>query len=81
MAKLYSSAHIVKILQQYGFFYVSQRGSHAKFQKKKPRKTQTVIVPANRKEIPVGTFNSILKQSGLEESDFAKNSKRKENPK
>lgn len=32
--------------------------------------TLTVIVPANRKEIPTGTFRSILRQSSLTEADF-----------
>ena len=69
MPKLYSSAHIIKILQNKGFVYISQRGSHAKFRKiGKP--TLTVIIPANRKEIPFGTFRSILRQSGLTEKDF-----------
>jgi len=30
----------------------------------------TVIVPANRKEIPIGTFRSILRQSKLKDEDF-----------
>ncbi len=69
MPKLYSSSHIIKIIQNKGFVYISQRGSHAKFRKiGKP--TLTVIVPANRKEIPFGTFRSILRQSGLVEKDF-----------
>ena len=69
MPKLYSSSHIVKVLQQKGFIYVSQKGSHVKF-RKIGRKTLTVIVPANRKEIPLGTFRSILRQSELKEEDF-----------
>jgi predicted RNA binding protein YcfA (HicA-like mRNA interferase family) len=70
MPKLYSSAHIIKTLQGKGFVYISQKGSHAKFRKiGKP--TLTVIVPTNRKEIPFGTFRSILRQSGLSEKDFS----------
>lgn len=72
MAKLYSSALIVKVLQEHGFLYVSQRGSHVKFRKVSTDQTYTVIVPANRKEIPIGTFRSVLRQSGLNESDFKK---------
>ncbi len=69
MPKLYSSAHIIKVLQSKGFVYISQRGSHVKFRKfDKP--SRTVIVPANRKEIPIGTFRSILRQSNLTEKDF-----------
>jgi predicted RNA binding protein YcfA (HicA-like mRNA interferase family) len=70
MPKLYSSAHIVKVLQKKGFFYVSQKGSHVKFRKRAGTKTYTVIVPAGRREIPRGTFNSILRQSGLRKEDF-----------
>lgn len=69
MPRLYSSSHIIKVIQNKGFVYISQKGSHAKFRKiGKP--TLTVIVPANRKEIPFGTFRSILRQSGLAEKDF-----------
>ena len=32
----------------------------------------TVIVPANRKEIPFGTFRSVLRQANLSEEDFKK---------
>jgi len=59
----------VKALESKGFEFVSQRGSHAKYRKQGPPKL-TVIVPAARKEIPRGTFRSILRQSGLEESAF-----------
>ena len=69
MPKLYASAYIIKVLQKKGFVYVSQRGSHVKFRKKSAT-VLTVIVPANKKEIPYGTFKSILRQSKLSEEDF-----------
>ncbi len=69
MSKLHSSDHINKVLVRKGFVFISQRGSHMKFQKI-ANKRLTVIVPANRKEIPWGTFRSILRQSKLDESDF-----------
>lgn len=69
MPKLYSSAHIVSILLQHGFVFVSQRGSHAKY-RKEGEPTLTAIVPAGRKEIPFGTFRSIVRQSGLTDADF-----------
>lgn len=71
MPKLFSSRHIIKILQKNGFLYVSQKGSHAKF-RKTGKPTLTMIVPAGKKEIPHGTFRSILRQSKLEEDDFKK---------
>ncbi|MCX6810227.1 MAG: type II toxin-antitoxin system HicA family toxin [Candidatus Berkelbacteria bacterium] len=72
MPKLYSSKQIVKILLERGFLFISQRGSHQKY-RKIGNPTLTVIIPADRKEIPFGTFRSILRQSGLTEEDFKKN--------
>jgi predicted RNA binding protein YcfA (HicA-like mRNA interferase family) len=71
MPKLYSSDHIIKILLQRGFIFISQKGSHKKY-RKTGTPTLTVIVPADRKEIPLGTFKSILKQSGLQAEEFNK---------
>lgn len=69
MPKLFSSSQIIKTLQNKGFIYISQKGSHVKF-RKTGRPVLNVIVPANRKEIPNGTFKSILRQSQLSEKDF-----------
>ncbi|MFA5053812.1 MAG: type II toxin-antitoxin system HicA family toxin [Parcubacteria group bacterium] len=69
MSKLFSSQEIIRTLKKKGFYFVSQRGSHAKF-KKKNGKSLIVIVPMDRKEIPEGTFHSILKQANLEKDDF-----------
>lgn len=69
MPKLYSSNHIIKILNQKGFVFISQKGSHRKY-RKTGMPTLTVIVPADKKEIPFGTFKSILKQSGLQAQEF-----------
>ncbi len=69
MPKLFSSADIVKVLQKQGFMYIAQKGSHVKF-RKTGRPTLTVIIPAGRKEIPFGTFTSILRQSKLTQEDF-----------
>ena len=71
MPKLYSSKYIVKVLEKKGFFYVAQKGSHAKY-RKNSKPILTVIVPADRKEIPYGTFHSILRQANLTENDFKK---------
>ena len=71
MSKLLSSAAIIRVLQKKGFLYVSQKGSHVKF-RKIGNPTLTVIVPAGRKEIPYGTFRSIVRQAALSESDFTK---------
>lgn len=69
MSKLHSSQHIQKVLEANGFLAVSQKGSHLKL-RKSGKEALTVILPANRKEIPYGTFRSILRQSKLMEEDF-----------
>ena len=69
MPKLYSSSHIVRVLEKNGFVRVSQRGIHVKY-RKHDSVVLTVIIPANKKEIPIGTFKSILRQAGLEEKNF-----------
>ena len=66
MPKLYASKHIVRVLELHGFSFVSQKGSHMKYCKMEKGITTVVIVPANRKEIPFGTFHSIVRQSKLD---------------
>lgn len=66
MPELYSSRHIISVLKSHGFVLVSQKGSHKKFRKG----SMVVIVPDPKKEIPVGTFSSILKQANLKKGDF-----------
>jgi predicted RNA binding protein YcfA (HicA-like mRNA interferase family) len=71
--KLYSSQQIVKAVEREGFEFVSQRGSHVKYRKTDAGAIFTVIIPAGRKQVPRGTFRSILRQSGLDESIFRRN--------
>jgi predicted RNA binding protein YcfA (HicA-like mRNA interferase family) len=66
MTKLPSSQKIINTLLKNGFILISQRGSHQKYRKD----DKTVIVPAQRKEIPMGTFRSIIRQSGLHPDRF-----------
>ena len=66
MSKLPSSRLIINTLLRNGFSFVSQRGSHCKYRKD----DKTVIVPSPRKEIPIGTFRSIIRQSELTVDDF-----------
>ncbi len=68
MPKLHSSRGIVSVLEKNGFIFVSQKGSHLKFFNSIKR--VTVIIPANKRQIPAGTFSSILRQAGLLKEDF-----------
>lgn len=73
MPKLYSSNSIIKILIKNGFVCVSQKGSHVKYRKNvNDEPSLTVIVPANKKEIPFGTFRAICIQSNIDQLAFKK---------
>jgi predicted RNA binding protein YcfA (HicA-like mRNA interferase family) len=67
MPKRFSSDEIAKTLMALGFSFVSQSGSHGKF---KSGSGRTVIVPMNKREIPIGTYKSILKQADISQIDF-----------
>ena len=69
MPKLLSSRQIIKVLENNDFVCVSQKGSHLKF-RKRGIQNKTAIVPANKKEIPMGTLHSITRQSSLSKEDF-----------
>ncbi|MBN2324078.1 MAG: type II toxin-antitoxin system HicA family toxin [Spirochaetes bacterium] len=66
MSKLFSSAYILSVLKRNGFEYRSSRGSYHKY----CRGSNVVIIPHPKKEIPYGTFLSIVRQSGLKKEDF-----------
>jgi predicted RNA binding protein YcfA (HicA-like mRNA interferase family) len=55
------------VLQKQGFAFVKQRGSHAKYKNPAGR---IAIVPHPRKELPIGTTRSIIRQAGLTPRDF-----------
>ena len=72
MPKPISTKTVLKVLVKKGFLFIAQKGSHKKYRKiGKP--THNVTVKVSKKEIPYGTFRSILLQSGLEEKDFLNN--------
>ena len=70
MSKLYSSRQIQAALSRLNFALISQKGSHAKF---KDENGNIVILPMGKKEIPEGTFRSILKQADITLQIFKKN--------
>ncbi|MDP3850787.1 MAG: type II toxin-antitoxin system HicA family toxin [Luteolibacter sp.] len=62
MPKRLSSHDFLRILSDHGFKFISQKGSHAKY---RDAHGHTVIVPHPRKDIPIGTVRSMIRQSGL----------------
>ena len=67
MPRRLSSKEVIQVLQAHGFLFVTQRGSHAKYKNATGR---TAIVPHPKKELPIGTTRSIVRQSGLTPQDF-----------
>jgi predicted RNA binding protein YcfA (HicA-like mRNA interferase family) len=57
------SDSLIKSIEKDGWFLVRIKGSHHHF--KHPVKKGIVTVPHPKKDIPKGTYNSILKQAGL----------------
>lgn len=71
MAKTCSGKEVVKILsREFGFFYVSQKGSHVKLRKRIGTRVITTIVPLH-KELARGTLRGVLELAEIEEEEFA----------
>jgi len=75
MAKPVLLSLILRVLRQKGFFFVRQKGSHARL-RKTGQPTGNVTIKIVKKEIPYGTFQSILLQTGLKESEFFEDKKK-----
>jgi predicted RNA binding protein YcfA (HicA-like mRNA interferase family) len=67
MPKRLGSVEVIRVLEQHGFLFASQKGSHCKY---KSTTGRIAIVPHPRKELPIGTTRSIIRQSGLTPHDF-----------
>jgi predicted RNA binding protein YcfA (HicA-like mRNA interferase family) len=57
-------------LEAAGFVEASQVGSHVKFKKVTSLGTRTAIVPKKKKNVPVGTLGSILRQAGISSEEW-----------
>jgi len=58
-----NSAKIIKQLEAAGWIHVSTRGSHHKY--RHPITGRSVVVPHPKKDLALGTAESILKHAGL----------------
>lgn len=67
---------VLQVLKEKGFYFVRQKGSHARFERVTKKRTYKVTIKVGKKEIPYGTFTSILLHSGLKETDFLPNEKK-----
>ena len=73
MFKPLSGKQVIKILcQKFGFYFVSQKGSHVKLRKRVFEKDIITIVPLH-KELAPGTLKGVLNLAQIREKDFWKN--------
>lgn len=59
----HSSAEAERTIRADGWYHDSTKGDHKHF--KHPTKPGKVTIPANRKDLNIKTWNSIMKQAGL----------------
>lgn len=62
--KAYSSQDIINILKDAGFVLDRVKGSHHIFLH--PLSKKRAVVPHPKKDLPMGTSRTILKQAGIE---------------
>jgi len=68
----FSGKDVISLLEKsFGFYFVSQKGSHIKLRKESNGKIITVIVPEH-KELAVGTLRNILRQAEVNAEEFLK---------
>jgi predicted RNA binding protein YcfA (HicA-like mRNA interferase family) len=59
---------IIKILESRGLILKRVNGSHHIFYHAGLKKM--TVVPLHKKDLPIGTFNAILKQAGIDKKDI-----------
>ncbi|MFH1575765.1 MAG: type II toxin-antitoxin system HicA family toxin [Candidatus Nealsonbacteria bacterium] len=70
MPKTLSGRAVIKILcREFGFYFVSQKGSHVKLRKRVGGQEITTIVPLH-KELARGTLKGVLDLTQVNEDDF-----------
>ena len=72
MAKTFSGKQVIKILcREFGFYFVSQKGSHVKLAKQIDAEEIVTIVPLHR-ELAVGTLRGVLELAQIDSKEFRK---------
>jgi len=67
-AKSFTSKEIVKLLEQRGFVLHRTKGSHYIF--KSGDGSKRVVIPMHNRDLPKGTFYSILNQAGIDKKSI-----------
>ena len=72
MSKTLSAKRVIKILcREFGFYFVSQKGSHVKLRRKVKYQEITTIIPFH-KELAPGTLRGVLELAQVDEKEFWK---------
>jgi len=72
MPKTFSGKKVIRILcREFGFFVISQKGSHIKLSKKIAGKKILTIVPGH-KELAMGTLRGVLDLANIKYEQFLK---------
>ena len=70
MYKPVSGKRVIKILcREFGFYFISQKGSHIKLKKKAAGQEIVTVIPLH-KELAPGTIKGILELARVDEKDF-----------
>lgn len=70
MPKTLSGKQAIKILcRAFGFYFVSQKGSHVKLAKQHEGRTVTTVVPLHQ-ELARGTLKGVLELGEVDEEEF-----------
>lgn len=70
MPKPLSGKKVIKILcKEFGFYFISQKGSHAKLKKTMISREVITIVPLH-KELTIGTLKGVLELAEVNKKDF-----------
>lgn len=70
MPKTFSGKQVVKILcREFGFYFVSQKGSHVKLRKRIKNQEINTIIPLH-KELASGTLRGVLDLAQVDEKEF-----------
>ena len=70
--RVFSGKEVIKVLcREFGFYFVSQKGSHVKLRKKIKNKEIITIVPLH-KELALGTLKGVLDLAEVDIEEFLK---------
>jgi len=70
--RILSGKKVIKILcREFGFYFVSQKGSHVKLRKKVKDRDIITVIPLHR-ELAPGTLKGVLELAEINEEEFLK---------